>query len=99
MLINKITTGFVIQTFDTEKGRFISQEFVAGDFVEYEKKDGEPCEPSLWEVDGKEVSLPFDMQQPQLAGRDFCPECNVSLIMDTEGNRNCPKCGRKWDKE
>lgn len=33
MKINKITTGFVIQTFDTELGKFVSQEFIAGDDV------------------------------------------------------------------
>ena len=31
MKINKITSGYVIQVFDTEKKQFVSQEFVAGD--------------------------------------------------------------------
>ena len=30
MLINKITTGVVTQKYDTEQGRFVSQEFWAG---------------------------------------------------------------------
>ena len=36
MIINKITHGFVIQQFDTDKGRYVEQEFIAGDPVEYE---------------------------------------------------------------
>jgi hypothetical protein len=96
MLLNKITTGFVIQTFDTEKKKFVSQEFVAGDQVDIEDKNGDPVDPSLLEVDGKPTTFPFDMTQPQLAGRDYCPNCNESLIVDTEGDRNCPKCGKTW---
>ena len=65
MLINKITTGFVIQVFDTELKRFVSQEFMAGDDCQYEDKDGEPVDRKLLETDGKEAYLPFDMVQPQ----------------------------------
>lgn len=58
MQISKITTGFVIQVYDTESGKFISQEFVAGDDVVYES-GGES-------VDGDLIPnyLPFDMVQP-----------------------------------
>src|SRR5229473_1799053 len=66
MLINKITTGFVIQGFDTDKGKYVSQEFVAGNPVEYEDKSGNPVDSSLMQSeDGTEPYLPFDMQQPQ----------------------------------
>ena len=68
MLVNKVTVGFVIQVFDTEIQRFVSQEFVAGDQCEYEDKNGVPVCSKALEVDGKEVLLPFDMVQPQ-AGR------------------------------
>ena len=40
---NKITVGFVIQTFEkSDEGRFIcvGQEFIAGDQVDYEDGDG-----------------------------------------------------------
>ena len=40
---NKITVGFVIQTFDKNAtGKFIctKQEFIAGDQVDYEDQDG-----------------------------------------------------------
>jgi hypothetical protein len=71
MLINKITTGFVIQTFDTEKRQYISQNFVAGDQVDYESTDGQtPIEDGFMESVNfgpdaeKEPYLPFDMLQP-----------------------------------
>ena len=64
MLISKITNGFVIQTFDTDKKEFISQNFEAGDECEYEDVYGNPVEPELLEVDGQEKYLPYDMVQP-----------------------------------
>jgi len=59
MIINKITTGFVIQTFDSATGKFLTQEFIAGDQVDYENLFGEA-------VDAREGDnyLPFDMYQP-----------------------------------
>ena len=50
----KITVGFVIQEFDDD-GNCFSQEFIAGDQVEYEDMQGEPFEPD------QEVYHPFDM--------------------------------------
>ncbi len=57
MIVKKITTGFVIQTFDTKTGKFVSQEFIAGDQVDFEDKKGNAVE----EFDNY---LPFDMVQP-----------------------------------
>ena len=65
MLINKVTSGFIIQVFDTELKRFVSQEFVAGDECQYEDKDGVPACSEALETDGKEACLPFDMVQPR----------------------------------
>ena len=68
MKINKITTGFVIQTFDTETKEYVSQEFVAGDPVEYETLDGESVdavEVGMQTAEGLEPYLPFDMVQPK----------------------------------
>lgn len=63
MKIKKITTGFVIQTFDTEKQEFIEQEFVAGDTVDVEDETGNPIEDQ--EITGiDEKYLPFEMVQP-----------------------------------
>jgi len=64
MIINKITTGFVIQVFDTDLGKFIEQDFIAGDECEYENENGKPVDASLLKVAGKEAYLPFDMVDP-----------------------------------
>ena len=58
MLFNKITLGHVIQTFN-DVGEFISQEFVAGDVVEYEV-DGDPINMMDMPLGGREYH-PFDM--------------------------------------
>jgi len=65
MIVKKITHGFVVQTFDTQLGRFTCQEFVAGDECDYEDSEENPVEYKLLEVDGKEVYLPYDMVQPE----------------------------------
>jgi hypothetical protein len=57
---NKITAGFVIQEFD-EQGTCIHQEFVAGDQVDYEMRDGET-------IPAPEPYFPFDMLQPEALG-------------------------------
>ena len=61
MLIRKITSGYVVQMFDTKLGKFIDQQFVAGDECVYEDEGGDTVDSNLLEVDGKEVYLPFDM--------------------------------------
>jgi hypothetical protein len=69
MLVNKITTGFVIQVFDTELKRFVSQEFVAGDDCQYEDRNGDAVDGKALEAGVeagvKEAYLPFDMVPPQ----------------------------------
>jgi hypothetical protein len=64
MLVKKITEGFVVQVFDTELGQFVSQEFIAGTQCDYEDQEGNPVESALLEVDGKELYLPYNMEQP-----------------------------------
>lgn len=64
MIVNKITTGFVIQQFDTELKRFINQEFIAGDECDYEDQDGNPVGPDLLnDENGREIYLPFEMAE------------------------------------
>lgn len=59
----KITTGFVVQTYDGNK--CIAQEFIAGDDVSYETVDGEPLpDDDRQEVIDNEVYQPFNMVQP-----------------------------------
>jgi hypothetical protein len=73
MLVNKITEGFVIQVFDTELRRFVSQEFVAGDRCEYEDKDGVPVCSEAMEVDGKEAFAAVRHGAAQAVRRDRAP--------------------------
>lgn len=58
MKIKKITSGFVIQTFDTEKREFTEQEFIASDQVEWEDSMGETINSPTTKY------LPFEMKQP-----------------------------------
>ncbi len=67
MQVKKITVGFVVQVFDTDSNRFVNQDFIAGDEVDYEDEQGEAVKESLLEVDGEEAYLPFDMVQPEPA--------------------------------
>ena len=63
---NKITTGFVIQTYDTQEDKSVcvEQHFVAGHQVDYEDLD---CNPIKVDTT-KEVYQPFEMVQPQEPG-------------------------------
>lgn len=101
MLINKVTEGFVIQVFDTDKGEYISQAFTAAGPVNYESTDGQT--PLDLDVAGEkwnfgpeaeaEPYLPFDMLQPaeipfagQQLGMDVCSKCGSDYQ-----NCECPK--------
>lgn len=88
MLLKKITQGFVVQVFDTEKGRWTSQEFVAGDQTEYEAEDGEPMDCLKFTElvgGGDEPYLPFDMVQPQAESTASLAEKLREVISDTGG--------------
>ena len=74
MLIQKITEGHVIQTFDTKLGRFISQVFVASGRSEYEDESGRPVDPKV--MGDPEPYLPYDMAPPKKATSE--PEANGS---------------------
>ena len=57
---NKITVGFVIQTFEKNaEGKFVcsTQEFVAGDQVDYEDLDGNPIDPPDYEYQPYNMTL------------------------------------------
>jgi hypothetical protein len=65
MIVNKITTGFVIQKFDSDTKEFVSQEFIAGDQVDVEDEFGEPMSSYIKEcTDIDNHYLPFEMKQP-----------------------------------
>jgi hypothetical protein len=71
MIINKITTGFVIQQFDTDTGKFVGQSFTACSEVAYENVAGETIEDDVMAPLGfgpdaeDEPYMPFDMKQPE----------------------------------
>ena len=60
MEIRKITTGFVIQSFD-QTGKFLGQSFTCGDDCVYEDEDGDTLEDDEFEEPGYE---PYEMVQP-----------------------------------
>jgi hypothetical protein len=63
MLINKITAGYVMQTYDTETGKCEAQTFIAGDECEYEIVETG----SNFDIDDSETELeyqPYEMIQP-----------------------------------
>ena len=66
MKVHKITVGYVVQTYDMDQERCISQEFMAGDQVMWEDDYGIAIDED-WVVDGIE-KLPyqnFEMVQPR----------------------------------
>jgi len=102
MLVNKITSGFVIQVFDTELQRFISQEFVAGEDCQYEDEDGVSVSSEVLEVDGEEAYLPFDMVQPTSHIKEryedgICPDCGLCIPYDAREGGACVNCGHVWN--
>jgi hypothetical protein len=65
MILNKTTTGFVVQKFDSETGRCLSQEFVAGDQVEWEDQAGNTVEDGQYGIDFEGLYFPLEMKQPE----------------------------------
>ena len=66
-MLNKVTVGFVIQKFDTETNKFISQEFIASDEVTWEDPDeiDEPTDAPV--VNGETPYLNYTMVQPPVS--------------------------------
>ena len=56
-IINKITHGFVVQQFDSDTCKFVHQEFIAGDEIEFEDVQGNT-------IEAFPEYLEFDMIQP-----------------------------------
>lgn len=65
MILNKTTTGFVVQKFDSETGRCLSQEFVASNQVEWEDQKGNPIEDGMYGIDLEGLYWPLEMKQPE----------------------------------
>jgi hypothetical protein len=74
MKINKITTGFVIQTYDTELKEWTGQEFVAGNETDYEEAGtGAILDSAAIWPKSDEPYLPFLMRQPDDIAKDQSP--------------------------
>jgi hypothetical protein len=65
MIVSKITTGFVVQKFDSDTGRCESQEFVASDQVEWEDQAGNPIEDGQYGIDLEGLYFPVELKQPE----------------------------------
>ena len=65
MIVRKITTGFVVQEFDAETGRCVSQEFVAGDQVEWEDRQGNAISDGDFGLDLEGLYHPLEMKAPE----------------------------------
>lgn len=65
MIVRKITTGFAVQEFDAETGRCISQEFVAGDQVSWEDRNGNAISEDGFGIDLEGLYFPLEMKQPE----------------------------------
>lgn len=99
MKIQKITPGYVVQIFDTDTKRYVSQEFVAGSDVDYDNMQGEPVDPmevEMQEDDGTEPYLPFNMVQPTEPGTHVfntetgrCLRCNCDEDDAFVGGQEC----------
>ena len=65
MKINKVTPGFMIQTWDTKTRKWVRQEFIAGDGTQYEEAGTSRIFDALeiW-PDMPQPYLPFLMKQP-----------------------------------
>ena len=65
MIINKITYGFVVQQWDTEKKQWVGQDFVAGDVAEFEDETGDMIDDAEMEEIESKPALSFKMVQPE----------------------------------
>lgn len=62
MIVRKITTGFVVQEFDGDTGRCVSQEFIAGDQVDWEDRQGNAISDGDFGIDLEGLYHPLKMK-------------------------------------
>jgi len=70
MIVRKITTGFVVQEFDADTGHCVSQEFIAGDQVEWEDRQGNAISDGDFGIDLEGLYHPMEMKKPEEKGRE-----------------------------
>lgn len=61
MIIRKTTVGYVVQLWDTDKKKWILQDFIGTRESEWETTHGD----SILELDAPDEYLPFHMEQPK----------------------------------
>ena len=61
-IVQKITTGFVIQDFDAETGKCVEQHFIAGDDCVWEDNESNPG--SVIDEPTNAEYFPYNMEQP-----------------------------------
>ena len=64
MILTKTMPGLVVQKFDSETGRCLSQEFVAGNQVEWSDPKADRIEDGMYGLDLESFYFPADMKQP-----------------------------------
>jgi len=79
-VIKKITVGFVVQSYDTEKRRFFCQEFIAADAHHWEDQVGNPLTDS-----NEDLALIYGqggVDEPYLNLEMVQPKTQAGVIMD-----------------
>lgn len=103
--IHKVTVGYVVQVFDTEKGKFVSQQFVASKDSTYEDAAGNPLEEDTVEFEmmpSPTPALNLNMVQPE---QPRCKRCGSKMKLVTGKDRcsdkSCPYSDhpQTWDYE
>lgn len=93
MIVTKVTVGFVTQRYDTDKKRFIDQEFHAADDVTWENEYGDEFTPKqrsdlgLGNEKIVEPYLTFEMKSPaEIAGINNFKKGDFVLVTPVEGD-------------
>lgn len=91
--IRKITEGTVIQRWDKATGKFLGQEFIAGDLCGYEDEHGNPIESEDDEMIEPEYRT-YEMVQDPPTGETFEPPFQGGDDHRPDGPV-CSVCGKK----
>jgi hypothetical protein len=65
MILTKTMPGVVVQKFDADTGRCLSQEFVASNQVEFTDQKGNRIEEGMYGIGLEALYFPADMKQPE----------------------------------
>jgi hypothetical protein len=100
----KVTVGFVIQDYETlpdGTAVCVGQDFIAGNDVTYENKDGEPLNDDMDINTDDEVYCPIILVQPKKLVINpikwsyeggLCPDCQEDIPDDVVDGQGCKYC-------